>query len=394
VITKPSRVAGVTVLCGLLAVALTGTAQADTNVGNNTTFAAVGSDTTQDVVEALSSAVTDGGNPIISNYKATPVGRTITTRTTPPAGSDCTFTVPRSSGEGRNALSAAMRGASFAGGGGTATPDASANMTGCVDVARSSAFGNPTTSPGVGTMTFVPFATDALTYATRSSTTRPKALNFNTLKAIYTANGTPGSTACLSSAPLLPASGSGTRSFWATFLGITDSTIGTAGSWGTCVQDTKGGTPIQEHDGRVLTAANELVPFSVAQYIAQSTGVITDIRGTASLGGIDFTSAGNATTNSVSPFVLNAESSTANPGFKGPNGNATRTVYNVVPTDLIDNAFTPPAGASQIPIAFSQLARDTFVGPTSKICQATTVIQRLGFGLVDGCGATTTTNTN
>jgi hypothetical protein len=394
VIKTRTTVAGVTLLCGVLAVAMSGAAQADTNVGNNTTFAATGSDTTQDIVEALSLAVTDGGTPIISNYKATPIGRTITTRSAPPAGSDCTFTVPRSSGEGRNALSSAMRGASFAGGGGVATPDASANMTGCVNVARSSAFANPATSPGVGTMTFVPFATDALTYATKTATTRPKALNYNTLKSIYTANGTPGSTACLSSAPLLPASGSGTRTFWATFLGITDAAIGTAGSWGTCVVDTKNGTPIQEHDGRVLTAANELVPISVAQYIAQSTGVITDIRGSASMGGIDFTSAGNATTNSISPFVLNSASSTANPGFKGPNGDATRPVYNVLPTDLIDSAFTPPAGSSQIPIAFDQLARDTFVGPTSKICSATTTIQRLGFGLVDGCGSTTLVNTN
>lgn len=248
--TRKKTVASVAAVSGLLTVLFSQSiAQADTNVGNTTTFAAVGSDTSQDVMEGLSALLKDSsGNPVISNYKATPVGRTITTRT---GSANCAFTVPRNSGEGRDALSAALRGASYNGTGST-TPVISPNLTGCVDIARSSSGGNPTTSPGVGKMTYVPFATDSVTYATLASGSLPHKLNINTLKGLYAANGTPGSTACSGFSPLLPAFGSGTRSFFASLLGLTDTaTFGTSGSWGTCVSDTDAsGTSIQEQIGR------------------------------------------------------------------------------------------------------------------------------------------------
>ena len=353
---------GAAAVAGLLALSLasSGTAQADTNVGNTTTLVATGSDTTQDVMEGLSGVVKDAnGNPLLSNYKATAIGRTINTRT---GNANCSFTVPKNSGEGTDALSAAMRGATFAGspavvGGAVVT---SANMTNCVNVARTSSGNNPTTSPGIGTITYVPFATDSVTYATQAASGIPHSLNKADLVAIYTAN----TGSCIFE-PLIPAPGSGTRSFWAKFLGLTD-TFGTGG-WGTCVKDTIGTVQVQEHDGRALTNGNQLVPISVAQFIAQTSGTISDLRGNASLGAIDFTSANSGVQAAVSPILLQSNYSTA-----------TRTVYNAVPTAALATAPTSTV----------------FSGSTSLICSNSLTISQYGFAPISTCGATTKTNTN
>jgi hypothetical protein len=238
-------------------------------------------------------------------------------------------------------------------------------MTNCVNVARSSSGGNPTTSPGVGTMTYVPFATDSVTYATLSSSNVPHTLNLADLKAIYQAN----TGACILE-PLLPAAGSGTRSFWATALGLTD-TFG-AGGWGSCVKDVNaGGTSIQEHDGRFLTSGNQLVPFSTAQFIAQTAGTINDIRGNASLGSIDFDGASGA--NAINPVSLQTSF-----------GAATRPLYNVISTAAITSGNA----------AFNQRVVDVFVGSTSKVCTSTTTIQQYGLAPLATCGDTTKKNTN
>lgn len=367
--TRNKTLASVAAVSGLLVVLLSQAAQADTNVGNTTTLAAVGSDTSQDVMEGLSNVLKDAnGLPLISNYKATPVGRTVSTRT---SDTDCSFTVARNSGEGRNALSAALRGATFAGTG-TTTPVTSPDMTGCVDIARSSSNGNPTTSPGVGKMTYIPFATDSVTYALRSTSSLPHKLNLNTLKTIYQANGTPGTAACSNVVPLIPAAGSGTRGFWATLMGVTDGTIGATGSWGTCVADKNAaGTDIQEHDGRFLTAGNQIIPFSTAQFVAQQSAAISDIRGSASLGAIDFGASGTA--NAISPVALQTTF-----------GTGTRPLYNVVATD----AYTSGTAI------FNQKVVDTLVGSGSKICQASATIQQYGLAPIATCGNTDFKNTN
>jgi len=345
-------IGGAAAATGLLALALTGagTAHADTNPGSTSTLVVVGSDTTQDVMEGLSKVITVGGAPALSNYLAIPVGRSISTRT---GNAACTFTAPANSGQGRDALSAAMRGAAQTGGTGASTN--------CVNVARSSSTGNPTTSPGVGSMTYIPFATDAVTYASLASSNVPHTLLLADLVTIYTANT---STGCFFE-PLLPTLGSGTRAFFATALGLTDAAIGTAGSWGTCVKDVIGGTPIQEHNGTFITNGNQLAPFSVAQYIGQASGIISDIRGNASLGSIDFTNTGVSPTNPVQM-----------PTSFGTN---TRSVYNVVPTNQLGG---------------TSVTQQVFGGSSSLVCQNVATIQQYGFATNSNCGATTTVNTN
>lgn len=337
---------------GLIALPAAGVAQADTNVGSTTTLAVVGSDTTQGAMEGLSQVLLGAGNtPELSNYLATPVGRTITTRTGNP---NCTFKAPANSGGGRDALSAAMRGVAYGG---------SPNMTGCVDVARSSSGGNPTTSPGVGTMTYIPFATDAVTFATASATNVGHKLAKADLVAIYTAN-TPNCTF----EPLLPAQGSGTRSFFLSRLGLSDVAIGATGGPGTCVKDTLNGTPIQEHDGRVLTNGDQLIPFSVAQFQAQASDVIANQLGSAALGAIDASANPDTTLSAaVGPTALQGSFPFSRP------------VYNVVPTSSLT------AGS---------LTNNLFNGATSQVCSAGATIERFGFAQRSDCGNTSKTNTN
>lgn len=359
-ITRTKLGAGVAIAVLALGFGMS-SAQADTNPGNNTTLAMVGSDTSQDVMEAMSNVVKDASNnPLLSNYKATPVGRTITTRSSDP---DCTFVAPRNSGEGRDALSAALRSSSFS---------TSTNMSGCVNVARSSSGSNPTVSPGVGTMTYIPFATDSVTYATLASSSVPHNLNIADLKSIYQANGTPGSSACFGFSPLLPAFGSGTRTFFvATLLGLSDTVLpapaGTANPLGSCVRDTNAaGTTIQEHDGRFITGLNDLAPFSTAQFIAQGSGVIADQRGRTSLGAIDFSNGNGAT--AISPVQLQTTF-----------GTGTRPLYNVVPTAALT------AGST---------TSNVFSGTSSAICSNGAVIQQYGLAPIATCGDTTKKNTN
>jgi hypothetical protein len=336
----------------LVALGVSSPASADTNVGNTTTYVGVGSDTSQDLVEGLSGVVKDASNnPLISNYKATPVGRSITTRT---GNANCTFTAPANSGGGRDALSAAMRSAAYGG---------STNLAGCVDFARSSSGGNPTTSPGIGSMTYIPVATDAVTFAVTGSSTVGHKLATSDLVAIYTAN-----TGHCIFQPLLPTLGSGTRSFFVTSLGLSDVAIGAAGGPGTCVKDVEGGQPIQEHDGRFLQNGSQLIPFSVAQYIAQSSDAIPNQLGQATLGAIDASASPDANLTAASaPVSLKTSFS------------LTRPIYNVVPTAKLSSD--------------SQFA-GVFSGPTSQLCQAVTTIQRYGFAPASDCGSTTKKNTN
>jgi hypothetical protein len=274
---------------------------------------------------------------------ATPVGRSISTRT---GNANCTFTAPKNSGEGRDALSAALRGAAFGG---------STNLAGCVDFARSSSSGAPTTSLPGG-LTYVPMAIDSVTFATLNISNVPHSLTKAQLVSIYSAN----TGSCVGTfTPLLPPLGSGTRTFFVQSLGLTDVAIGATGGPGTCVKDVdSAGTPIQEHDGRFLTNANQLEPFSTAQYIAQQAGYISNQLGRAALGAVDV----GAGAGSVSPLQLKTTFG------------LTREVYNVVGTNALGS---------------STALSSTFATSSSKVCQATTTIEHYGFAADSNCGNTT-----
>jgi ABC-type phosphate transport system substrate-binding protein len=289
-------------------------------------LAGVGSDTTQDVVNALSDVVLGAdGSKLVASYDATPTGSTITTR----ASAGCTFARPNGSGAGRTALLKALN---------PADP-----TFGCLDFSRSSSLNLAATDYG---LTYIPFAVDAISYAVTSGSSVPKNLTKAQLSAIYTCQDP------TVPAPLLPQAGSGTRAFWLATLGLTETTKGA------CVVDAKAGVSVQENSGAALTGPTDIVPFSVANYVAQANGAAADTRGSAVLGSVDGVA---PTTGSGTGLALNSSF-----GIK-------RSVYNVVPTAKLADA----------------TIASVFVGAGSKVCQQPAVVQRLGFGIASDCGSTT-----
>lgn len=424
---------GAVAVSGLLAAALTGTAQADTNATNGAYLATGGSDTIDGLVNYLSglSGVT------LANYTAVGTATIDTTANYPAAarqvGANCAgVTRPNGSGAGKNALSAAIRGAAYGG---------STNYLECLGIARSSSSGFPTLTNLVptGTMARIPIALDAVGPAVNFGSTIGKKFTLDFLKSVYTRNGAAGSAACLGVVPLLPQGASGTRSFWASVMGVTDWDFGGTGAgaipttppssttqtWGSCVTggaanpmgfgtaagngniaDRQGGTatgtPIEEHDGRVLTGTNMVVPISIAQNIGQGSQVLTDLRGASQLATVDFTTVGDPNTPSTfapvtanlrAPYLINGGSGAS--GFTGARGNLTREVFLFAPHALYDSAYTPPAGATGFAntsaadrAAFSTEFVSTATTP-STICQQTAAITLYGFSPVADCGIPT-----
>jgi ABC-type phosphate transport system substrate-binding protein len=303
----------------VLSVAATGIAVADPN--GAPTFrqlAGVGSDTTDFVLQGLSDVVVSStGEKLIGSYNAqgTP---TIKTKAT-----GCEFARPNGSSAGRAALLASL--------------NSSSSTFGCIDFARSSSL-NLAATPAGSELTYIPFATDSLTYAVNINSSIPRDLSLDELKAIYRCE-------VAGMNPLIPQAGSGTRQSFLQLVGLTETTKGA------CVKDTNNGQPVQEHDGRAITGPNDIAAFSVSQYIAQSFGAQTDRRGSATLGALD----------GKLPFTLNTDTTGA------------RKVYNIVPTARLS----------------TQPTQDVFVGPSSKVCSATRTIQRFGFAVASDCGSTT-----
>lgn len=298
-------------------------------------LAGVGSDTTQDVMNGLAESITDAdGAKLIASWDAR--GHSpITTK------SNCSIARPNGSGAGRAALKLSE------------TPGSAS--AGCVDFARSS---SSTSFVPDGTGTWIPFAVDAMTYAVNENSPLPRNLTTVQLERIYK---------CLDTevdgvpvTPLLIQSGSGTRSFWLSAVGITEAEIA-AGDY-PCLQSL--GNTVQEHDGTVLADHNEyLLPFSVAQHIAQGnngtvvdgvTVKVLDRRGPSVLGSVD----------GIAPKTAEGTLNTELP--------YRRDVYNVVPTADLG-----------VPVI-----DEVFTGDDSAICARSKVIQAYGFGLSEFCGST------
>lgn len=281
-------------------------------------LAGVGSDTTEEVIQGLSDVVLDGsGVKRIASYNATG-SATITTKD-PAVNPNCTISRPNGSTAGRNALVASLQAGD-----------------GCLDFARSSsARGTFTSTPSV---TYVPFAVEGLSFAVTQTSSVPRKLTKAQLVGIYKCEITGGGTF----KPVLPQAGSGTRSSWLSYIyGTSSPNLALY----PCLVD----NGAQEHDGRVLDDTS-LVPFSSAQWIAQSAGTIQDKRGRSTLGQIDGTTA------------ITSNTSFAN----------VRSLFNVIPTA---NIGTAPWST-------------VFVGSTSQVCTATSTILQYGLALAPNCGDT------
>jgi len=365
-------------------------ASADPASGKFGTLVGTGSDTTQDLVNGLSTAIGGPNGVRIASYDATG-GATITTR-----DGGNTFPRPNGSGNGRDVLRVAIGQSTLATAtiNGVPTSWTSADVAGNVDFARSSSGAGAGDIAANGVLTYIPFAKDAVTYGISSNSAFPTLtlgaatdavdpvthVGPSTLFAIYGGKVTRIITSASAATKLVddayvlasgetstpihalvPQAGSGTRSFWLGKVGLVETDI-TGGK--VPVLDTFGAakTPVQEHDGTALQGdAGAIVPFSIGQWVAQGNGIegVADRRHGAVLGSIG----------TQTPTVGTVGNYELNPAFTA----ITRTVYNIVPSSEADDADSKTNWA--------------FVGTGSLICSQKDVIKRYGFGLLTGTGA-------
>jgi ABC-type phosphate transport system substrate-binding protein len=334
---------------------------ADPTAGSFKNLSGVGSDTIQDVMNGMASQISDIGSYDAVDPATGAAGGQIQTK----AGT-LTFTRPNGSGDGVKALSASIQGGSH--------QWANKTIKDQVDFARSSS------GPSVtGTdLVYVPFARDAVTYAVPSGSDWARNIPtgsaadpanklslyniYHCIKTSYTdSNGDP-----VAIKPLVPQSGSGTAKFWASTLSFDD------GALPSCVKRVNNeGVAVQEHDGSTLTDPGNIVPFSIAQYIAQgnhtaiaaSTGVnVVERKGQVVLGSI----------NGQSPFRMSGGKTVMNAQFP-----VTRLVYNVVSA----------ARAADT----NDKVNTTFIGASSAVCSHPEIITQFGFSTISNCGATNVT---
>ena len=333
----------------------------------------VGSDTTQDVMNALSgfnnginytpvqSSVASGQKQLTS-WDATPVGGCIT-----PKAPGATFDRPNGSTNGRRALSRAIDGGLWGASGPCGT--SGKVVSGLVDFARSSA--GPS---GTGTdLTYIPFGRDAMSFAYSANGVAPvTTLSSAQLNTLYTVG--PQTISGVEIVPCLPQTGSGTYQFWLTAVGATANQAGAATA--ACGQ-------VQENDANGLKAKGDTFPgkqvvigFSAANFISQSNGVAPSQLTNApdvDLGSID--SLGK-------PYTGTGSSLSPAAGFYASTKYG-RDVYNVVPTAKL-------GGFPTVNADFKSM----FVGTSSAICSsaAQTTVNAFGFlSLGSACGSTTLT---
>ncbi|GAA3196951.1 substrate-binding domain-containing protein [Actinocorallia longicatena] len=312
-----------------------------------TDIVGVGSDTTQDVVNALATAY----NKTKPAAKIASWNATGSKQFTPKAGFAKRDRVVGSSA-GIKALLA--------------------DADGAYDFARSSrAKKNDGSEAG---LTFFAFAQDGVTWATNYQTYAPKSLKKSQLANIFK---------CSASArywdqvggskqkkgkkkvrvaikPWLPQTGSGTRSFFLGALGLTDAQVGS------CVNQS---TKNIENDGKKIgTNKAVIAPYSIAQWIAQAVNHKADRHGKVVLGKI----------NKVSPYTgkvtITKKGAVKAKGVRLNSGDFPRQflrlVYNVVRN----------ADAAKFEPIF---------GTTGFVCDQTSTIRTYGFEPIGGgCGAT------
>jgi ABC-type phosphate transport system substrate-binding protein len=320
---------------GALSVALAAPALADPPASHRPiTIAGVGSDTTQDVMNALANSYNAGqATAYIASWDAFPPGATApnpnATIVTKPGCAK--ITRPAGSSAGIAAL----------------LNDSSGK---CIQFARSSRV--KATNGTEDSLGFYAYGRDGVTWAVSPSspTHVSNSLTAAQLKNIYTCKITnwkninsslPSNTI----KPYLPQAGSGTRSFFLGAIGVTDAQVGS------CVNQN-----IIENDGRPLKGnANALMPYSIAKWISQreKVGGLPDITGGLALKPI----------NGVSPTVGANPNLSINPAFSTT---FLRLIFNVT--------------KNSNPYAY-------LFNSTGFVCKHQDIIKKYGFiTLGSGCG--------
>lgn len=342
-----------------------------------------GSDTTQDILNALSGEANGNlfnavrsdaasGKVQITSWDA--VGSTCITPKAPGA----TINRPNGSSAGRRILSRAIEGTTY----GNASCGASATgkpVAGLVDFARSSA--GPSGSGSA--LTYIPLGRDALSFGFyRAGGSPVTTLTRADLTAIFTNTGAPLVIGGVEIIPCGIQTASGTFQSWNTLT--TASTGQEATATATC-NAAGNGARLQENDATGLKAKGDaiaggkqvIVGFSAANFISQSNGVAASQMAV----GVDLGSISNngTGTNIGVPYTGTAPNLVPAATFYNDSVFG-RTVYNVLDSDRV-NGFGDNA------------LKTMFVGPTSAICSAAaqTTVNAFGFLTVTDCGSTTLT---
>lgn len=242
----------------LAGIAFAGSASAEP-VSNS--YVLVGSDTLQDSVNALINGTTATNAPVrlVASSGAT-VGSfdafgSPAIQTTP---NGAFFGRPAGSSAGVTALRASITGVPYSGN--TAVP--ARVISGQVDIARSSS-GPGGNANAAGKLVYIPYARDAVAYAYKGGSAAWANITAVQLKQIY--DGTLTTIDNLPVHPRLPQSGSGTRNFFLPAIGYPAGTKDAP-----AVSNT--GNTTAENDATVL-ADGDIIPFSVASWVAQANGV-------------------------------------------------------------------------------------------------------------------------
>jgi hypothetical protein len=419
-LTKVGRLAALVAFAST-ALLVTGggsTVPAGADPGFTSSYAAVGSDTIQDVMDALAGAepypgcdLTGGsdyyvplhssvatGSKTISSFDAIPCGGSsaapgcISTKLGGPS-----FDRPNGSGNGIAALSHAV----------DPTPanntwqapvnsctGAPVNVAGQIDFARASRGPNNTTT---NALTYIPFSRDGLSYAyIQHGTQDITHLTTAQLTSLYSSvSGTinvGGDTvrACLAN------TGSGTTGFWLGAIGVTQAQA-VAAATAACGFVSPG---VEENGGDAfLAAANAInntddfvIDFSAGSWIAQANLVAIDRTSAARAAGVDLGNPDQIGGVGAKPYTGVPGSETPNATYYNFSSGSTlgtygRNLYVVVPT-------------AKIGLTGDAALKSLFVGGGAAICQTgvgsiQARINTFGFltlnGIVGTCGATTLT---
>ena len=341
----------------------------------------LGSDTTQDVMNALAGHANGNNYDPIQSSTATGKRQVVSFDATPPSGvvGTCiitktggpSFDRPNGSSAGRRALSRSIDGTGF-GNTGVCSPSP-VNTAGQLQFARSSA--GPSSGDTGTTLTYVPFGRDAMSFASyRADGGAVTELTPAQIQSLFT-NGRQ----TINGVSVLPCGiqlGSGTYQFWLGAAGVSAAQEATAT---TECQNLVGGARAQENDGVDLKTRGDaadaavngtqvVIGFSAGAFVAKTRGV-ADPTPPAGVTIGTITGVGN-------PVVGSGASIAPNPTYYA-NSTFGRNVYNVFATAVIASAFG------------NQDLKTLFVGPSSAICQATDVVQTFGFTVAPNCGVTT-----
>ena len=371
---------------------ITGSADADPK--QYSAFVGVGSDTTQDVLNALSGESSgvlytpvraSTGEQIIS-FNALGPGEANGTCIIAKVGGP-SFDRPNGSGNGHEALSRSLDtrvqttavgpkwGSNICTGGTVAAPTRT-DVSGQIDFARSSSL--PTVAGS--DISIVAMARDALSFVYyRNSGGAPvTSLTRAQLASLFSTG--PQVIGGVNIIPCGVNTGSGTYPSWNLTLGITagQEVTGTTLCNGFIPADGGGTGRAQEHDavdlrdrGLVAPAGSQvIVGFSASQFVARSNGRADPLPPAGvGIGSITDNGAG---VNLGSPVTGTAPNMAPVPSFFNDTTFG-RTVYNLIP-ELVFNAAIPNA------------MQNLFKGPSSSVCAATSTIQALGFLVAPNCG--------